>query len=242
MSTRPCFIVYPGEPLPQQIDIDFLWIRGQAHSRRVLCADELAHAIRSKFPEGRHLEVSTYSRTDLGLRLSAMNVRFRSGCYADRTVESVYQSSKVFANGGPYLDIIDDGYVGNPKRDPRLQNSGDLEGFHINSTTIALSDAERLYDAIYITALRQNPKLFTTCMSYNIFTDIAYNPKTMHSTQAAAIATALAMDVSGCVPLNTSILDLNTILQSFKNVEGEKEQLKTQPKATTQQAEQQVMF
>jgi len=78
-------------------------------------------------PGARILEVSTKSPDHLGRALSAFHLKLT--VESDRIpVENVFQASKVFAQGGPFTDLL----TVPPhaaKRDPRLRESGPLQSF-----------------------------------------------------------------------------------------------------------------
>lgn len=58
-----------------------------------------------KYPQRRILEISTKSNNELGVKLSAFNLMIHTNERAF-SVESAFQSSKVFENGGPYTDLL----------------------------------------------------------------------------------------------------------------------------------------
>ena len=73
----------------------------------------------------------------------------------DDTLENIFQSAKVFANGGPYLDLL---HVPPKavKRDERLYNSGDLKAFRYQNEDFPLIPKTVFYDFIYIAAVKNH--------------------------------------------------------------------------------------
>ena len=118
MAKRPAFFVRE-EKVVQDI-FSFEWFPGFAISQKQKSIESLHHAILKADANARPLETSTKSKEALGIKLSAFNLRLN-----DDTLENIFQSAKVFANGGPYLDLL---HVPPKavKRDERLYNSGDL--------------------------------------------------------------------------------------------------------------------
>lgn len=130
------------------------------------------------------LEVSTKSNNDLGNKLSAFNLKL-NGYY----LENVFQSSKIYENGGPYLDLLDvePKYA---KRDERHFDSGKLIGFNYNQNLWGLEPKTAFYDYIYILAVKNtlNNKELNDICNYDWFTDIEFNPKKSINCQARSVA------------------------------------------------------
>jgi len=120
----------------------------------------------------------------------------------DDTLENIFQSAKVFANGGPYLDLL---HVPPKavKRDKRLYNSGDLKAFRYQNEDFPLIPKTVFYDFIYIAAVKNS---FTAdeikeISGYDYFTDIEFNPAKSINTQARAAAMIrLLLDEYGELP------------------------------------------
>lgn len=119
------------------------------------------------------LEVSTKSENELGIRLSAFNLRL--DYLGNRsTIEAAFQGSKVFRTGGPFRELL----LTEPKtakRDPRLKDSGLPVGFELDSGLFfPLSDRSDFYDLLYLRALVENPELLDEMAIYVFFTDIEF--------------------------------------------------------------------
>jgi len=137
------------------------------------------------------LEVSSKSREKLGVALSAFNLSFTTVKY-NRTlsVECAYQGSKVFENGGPYIDIF--GMTSRKARkDERL--SGRLTGFRFFDTDWGLDPQTAFYDWLYINALKKQPSVTEQLLSYSAFTDIEFNPKRSINCQAYSVALFISL-------------------------------------------------
>jgi hypothetical protein len=92
------------------------------------------------------------------------------------SVESIFQSSKVFSDGGPYKDIMDMSSR-DAKKDERLKNSGNLIAFEYRDKRWQLEPKTAFYDWIYLNALNLNDDLKQQALAYDAFTDIEFNPQ-----------------------------------------------------------------
>jgi type I restriction enzyme M protein len=145
--------------------------------------------INEQYPNLRVLEISTKSSVPLGINLSAFNLKFYDTENQMHCIENVFQSSKVFSNGGPYRDLLNCS-PRDAKRDERLKTSGELECFDFESVVFQLEPKSNFYDWIYVNALCQNPKLSDELINngYTAFTDIEFNHKKSVNCQARAVA------------------------------------------------------
>ena len=174
--------------------------------------------------EGIHniLEVSTKSESELGIMLSAFNLKYKETQYY---LENVFQSSKVFLlNGvknGPYRELLDlTPYEA--KKSPLLKNSGVLNCFmDMEGNEWALEPKTAYYDWIYIQSLdsyfyeHQN---LERLLSYNAFTDIAFVPEKSFNCQARALAKYVGMQLAGEIDFYLS--SRTAFLSSYDNGEA----------------------
>ena len=114
----------------------------------------------------------------LGINASAFNIKIKTKKGLSASVESFYQGSKVFENGGPYKDLYECNSL-DSKKDERLKSSGELIGFQFEETKWGLND--HFYDWLYLNALLQNKDISNQILNYDAFTDIEFNPKS-HTT------------------------------------------------------------
>lgn len=195
MAERPAFFIHQGKVVSEIYS--FEWFPGFAVSQKQKSMESLHNAILKVDVDGRPLEISTKSKEAIGIKLSAFNLKLNS--YA---LENVFQSAKVFENGGPYLDLLDV-LPKEAKRDKRLHNSGNLRVFRYQNEDFPLIPKTVFYDFIYIAAVK---KSFATdeinvISNYNYFTDIEFNPAKSINTQARAAAMIkLILDEYGYLP------------------------------------------
>lgn len=194
MATRPVFISQTeGDALVRTMSVEFVWHAGMARSQRQRSVASLHEAIRFALPEAHILEVSSMSQNPVGEKLSAFNLTFRTrGRGRDIAVECAFQASKVFEHGGPYTDLLE-ALPLDAKRDPRLQTSGRLLSFRFFDQAWPLEPLTAFYDWVYINALHQQTDLADAAMSYDAFTDIAFNPEKSVNCQAGSVALYVAL-------------------------------------------------
>lgn len=135
------------------------------------------------------LEISTKSESILGKKLSAFNL-----CINGIPLECIFQASKVYENGGPYLDLLNVSPK-DAKRDPRHKTSGKLIYFKYNNEIYPIEPKTVFYDYIYVMAVRQCFSLtdLGALKNYIYFTDIEFNPNKSINCQAEAVALIKAL-------------------------------------------------
>lgn len=189
MATRPIYIpCYSGDLLVRTDFVDFVWHPGMAPSQKKKSIFELHKAAKIANICKSPLEISSKSSIDLGVQLSAFNLSAGKNGEVNRfTVETAYQSSKVFQNGGPYRDILYGTSLA-AKKDPRLKSSGDLIAFESSGKRWSLEPKTAFYDWLYLTILNKNNWAFDALDDYDAFTDIEFNPKKSVNCQAYSVA------------------------------------------------------
>jgi len=186
MAFRPIFLASPStNDHILEKNIEFEWMRGQSTMHKQKSIQNLhkaGHAVGIKSV----LEVSSKSEDGLGVSLSAFNL---CGIYdeSEYPVECIYQSSKVFLNGGPFRDIVHFTPL-EAKRDERLRQSGALINFEFDGLKWASQPTTAFYDWIYINAVVKHTKLLKKIEQYRAFTDIEFNPKKQINCQARSLA------------------------------------------------------
>lgn len=205
MAQRPLFIpAAEGPALVRTQYVEFQWFPGMAVSQKQKSVDSL-HAAACKLPSiSRVLEVSSKSREELGIALSAFNLTFTTVKH-NRTfsVECAYQGSKVFEHGGPFVDIF--GMTSREaKKDERLRSSGRLTGFRFFGTDWGLEPLTAFYDWLYINALKKQPSVTERLLEYSAFTDIEFNPERSINCQAYSVALYISLHRRGLLEQATS--------------------------------------
>ena len=133
----------------------------------------------------------------LGIALSAFNLKFLDESSGKKyPLENIFQSSKVFENGGPYKDLLSV-HPKDAKRDERLKTSGNLICFNYNNTLWELDPKTMFYDWIYIHSLYRNKFLSKNILDYNTFTDIEFNQNKSFNCQARSAAIFVSLSKNG---------------------------------------------
>ncbi len=188
MANRPVFVMCSKPPYYKTINIEFKWSGGFAKSQSQKNIKAIHSGFSAMYPKHKILEISSKSLQELGTKLSAFSLtKYIPELGMEIPVECIYQSSKVFSNGGPYPDLIFKSPK-DAKTDIRLKNSGELIGFKFNGIEYPLTENFTFYDYIYISALIENPDLSRELLQYSAFTDIIFTPSKSLNCQAKSAA------------------------------------------------------
>ena len=122
----------------------------------------------------------------MGKQLSAFNLKV---LYNNKllSVENIFQASKVFEKGGPYIEFLDK-KPSEAKKSELLQNSGELIGFNFEGMNYPTEPKTAFYDFLYCRILKRNMHLVDEATKFNIFTDIEFNHDKSFNCQARALA------------------------------------------------------
>ncbi len=193
MAVRPVFVA-SDTGIVEIVEVAFEWYPGFSISQKQKSIAALHSVATSSLGEeiGSLLEVSSKSSEKLGVDLSAFNLSIVLKDGNRTTVESVFQGSKVFEQGGPFKDLIWKSSR-EAKKDNRIKNSGRLLKFNSNGIDWPLDPPSAFYDWIYINALHLQPALVDEVSHYNAFTDIEFNPKKQINCQAYSVALYVAL-------------------------------------------------
>lgn len=198
MAKRPVYIPKErGEQFVATKLVDFTWFPGMSKTQKQKSIRSLHEQARKLTGIDKVLEISTKSEDELGISLSAFNVMIVNKKRNMRfSVESAYQSSKVFERGGPHIDLLTKS-SGEAKKDIRLKNSGSLLKFVFYGQEWKLEPKTAFYDWLYLNALDRNEDLSLQVCKYSAFTDIEFNPKRSINCQAYSAALYVALSRRG---------------------------------------------
>lgn len=186
VAKRPIFVVTTDGPqLVREVFINFEWVKGIAPSQKRKNVISL-HKSAKQENIFSILEVSTKSEIQLGIDLSAFNLILETDAYGFISIESVFQGSKVFTSGGPFMDLY--GKSGPEiKKDKRLNKSGQIIKFTFEGETWDLEPKTAFYDWLYLHAVNLL-NIDDELKKYQGFTDIEFNPKKSINCQARSCA------------------------------------------------------
>ncbi len=199
MANRPVFTVCAERPFFLERNVEFTFYSGFSDVQKERCVASLHEAFLRSRPEARPLEVSTRSEEPLGAALSAFRLNTVLASGESLPLEVVFQASKVFAEGGPYTDLLSRS-PREAKRDPRLRESGPLRAFRLEGRDFPLLPRTFFYDWLYVNAVSRDPQLSTGILGYDAFTDIEFNPRRSLNTQARSAAVFVSLARADLLP------------------------------------------
>lgn len=181
MATRPAWTIINNYVI--QESFEFKWNGGLDISQKQKNIANLHNAIFNRYGE-QSLEVSSKSKDDIGKNIGAFNIKL-DGYY----LENIFQSSKVYEFGGPYMDLLEVKSK-EAKQDKRHLTSGKLIGFKYNGYSWNTTPKTAFYDFIYLKALIKYSykNNLSVLENYDWFTDIEFNPKKSINCQARSVA------------------------------------------------------
>ncbi|WP_339023070.1 DarT1-associated NADAR antitoxin family protein [Aeromonas salmonicida] len=224
MADRPLFIPSTeGNNLVKTEHVTFQWFPGMHISQKQKSIDSLHLSASLLHGWSNILEVSTKSKSELGVALSAFNLTFTTLRH-QRTfsVECAFQGSKVFENGGPFTDIFEM-TSREAKKDERLRTSGRLTGFCFFGYKWPLEPQTAFYDWLYINALNKQPQLVEQLLAYSAFTDIEFNPERSINCQAYSVALYVSLCKSNLLMQALSSPESFLNLLSEKNISNSRQ-------------------
>ena len=189
MAERPVYMVEQETNSVKRITVEFVFCPGFSIKQKQKSIANLHNNFKEKNPDLNILEVSSKSSEELGVKLSAFNLTINTGDGRFCFMENLFQSAKVFENGGPYEDLLFK-TPGDAKKDQRLRGSGELTGFRFKDRKYPTEPKTMFYNWLYLHALyqKQNRDLMREIIRYDAFTDIEFNPKKSINCQAEACA------------------------------------------------------
>lgn len=197
MAKRPVFISNPNNKDYVDVkNIEFEWHSGFSIKQKQKSMYSLHEKISENYPTLKVLEISSKSNIELGVSLSAFNLMIKTKRKKEISVETAFQASKVFENGGPFVDLFEKTSK-EAKKDKRLKNSGRLIHFQFFSRKWGLEPKTLFYDWLYLNTLVLNEKLSKEVLKYDAFTDIEFNPEKSVNCQARSVALYVSLYKSG---------------------------------------------
>ncbi|MDR2100298.1 MAG: hypothetical protein LBP40_05700 [Campylobacteraceae bacterium] len=217
-ATRVCFM--PSDKngilfVEKKFEFNFYGGFDISQKRKTIAA--FHEAIIKSNPNLTVLEISSKSPSQTGIDLSAFHLQYDNGDGHYYTVENIYQSSKIFENGGPFMDLLHCSPSA-AKRDERLKNSGSLIYFKFNDEIWELEPKSAFYDYIYLKALcqPQNKKLQEALLNFSVFTDIEFNQTKSINCQARSSAIFVSLSLQGL--LNGALQNSDSFKAVYKQI------------------------
>ena len=166
---------------------------GFASRQKKKSINDMHQVIHKKYGFNHVLELSSKSGNKLSFLLSPLSIKLTNENGGEQySVENAFQSSMVFEDGGPYIDLLS-APPRQAKKDERLITSGELIGYNYFGMEWSVEPLTTFYDWLYVNALKQNPQLHEEVMQYQAFTDMEFNPKKSIHGAAYALAMFVAL-------------------------------------------------
>lgn len=175
--------------------IEFNWFPGFAVSQKQKSIQSLHNNAKAQGINSI-LEISSKSPNQLGVQLSAFNLSCKTDSGRTIFMESAFQGSKVFENGGPFTDLYSQQPIA-AKKDPRLKNSGNLIRFEFFGRVFDIKPRTMFYDWLYINIINKNKEILREIVKFDGFTDIEFNPGKSINCQAYSVALAVSLIKNG---------------------------------------------
>lgn len=218
MAMRPVFVADRKTLGVQTVNVDFKWSAGYALSqtqKNIQSLHDSFHGIQGNSNK-KILEISTGSNSALGVSLSAFNLKDETKItHKTFSVESAFQSSKVFEYGGPYTGLLYED-AKKIRKDKRLINSGKLRGFNFFGKDMPTYPLTLFYDWLYINILKKNDEENCGITAYDAFSDIMFNPNKSINCQAFSAALYVSM-ICNNIDLS-DIKDIDTFMKAAEPV------------------------
>jgi hypothetical protein len=193
MAERPVFVpISSGRRFVDEVPVSFKWHAGMNASQKRKNVAELHEAAQIRGLE-HLLEISSKSDREIGRRLSAFHQKVRMSDGSVVKLECAFQASKVFENGGPYIDLLH-AEPREAKSDPRLKQSGRLIRFEFDSQKFPLNPKSAFYDWLYANAIFPEREWLKRLEQLDGFTDIEFNPEKSVNCQARSCAFFVALE------------------------------------------------
>ena len=200
MAKREIYLATNKLDIPyKKYTVDIKWNSGFSKTQYEKNLKSLKHEI-EKIKEldiRKHLEISTKSDKELGVKLSAKNLNIKVN-KKPMIVEDLYQASKVKDELGRII-----GFKYTYKLDKSVEFPNEPYGMY--------------YDYIYSLALYENPHLLEELTdNYTTFTDIVFNPEKKLNTQARAAALATTLKNNNM--LRELVLDMKNFKEYYREM------------------------
>lgn len=215
MAKRPVFVVSEERPYFKEYNFTLDWSKGFSRAQKMKNVKVLHESYLSSLSgEGKRiLEISTKSFDPNGVAMSAFNLKkYVPSLKESECVEFIYQTSKIFENGGPYIDLFEVTQFKPAKKEPILKSLGKVIGYKFEGVQYPSEPMTAFYDWIYIGACMENEELSNYLLQFDAFTDIEFNPETNTNCQARTCAKYVSLKKLNLLNKN---MDFDTFVKMF---------------------------
>lgn len=178
------YIYFSDSDFYKKESIEFTWFPGMSKVQKRKNVESLHKSAKEKYADLRILEVSSASLLECGRNASAFNLNMLLKDGKGYSVESLFQSSKVFSlSGVNYKTLMMDSREAKHYTN-LLHTREKLVSFNFFGYNFPLEPETFFYNWLYINAMLQNDKILSDILKYDAFTDINFNPKKSINCQA----------------------------------------------------------
>jgi type I restriction enzyme M protein len=223
MAVRPVYLPKTSWPYYSIENITFKFSAGFALVQRQKNISAIHEGYKKLHPKSKLLEASSKSDSALGKSLSPFYLKT---LYEGKLcpVENIFQSCKVFMQGGPYLSLLDMEPV-KAKTTSLTKNSGPLLYYEYENHKYPLDPKGWLFEWIYLKALQEHTNLTQEILAYNGFTDIAFSPRTGITCQAQCLAIYIGLQKKGL--LDAALENIPSFLKIVYHAKWNEVQMET---------------
>ena len=223
MAERFVYIYESSSNSFKKENIKFNWYPGFSVSQKQRSIHSLHKEFKEKFGNLKVLEVSTASEEEFGKECSAFNLQLTLRNGNKYSVESLFQSSKVFKNYGRVNQDLDLDAKAVKRQVRSIEVNDKLIEFDFLGVKFPLLPRTYFYNWLYVNALFQNTELSNFILQYDAFTDINFNPNKSINCQARSVAIAVCLNKAGMLEECVSDQEkfLNIIYNTNKDVKYE---------------------
>lgn len=168
MAVRKVFLSLTEYPYVKEISVTFPWLNG-AKQQNVQAVLDAFHDV---YPDVPALEVSLASSQPEGIGAAAMKLPFCLKTQQDVPVGMVYEASKVFADGGPYPELLQLPSRKRGKNCPQPKD-GKCIGYRLEETDYPVQPYPyAFFNWLYGCTLRRNPEQAGGVLKFGAFSDL----------------------------------------------------------------------
>jgi type I restriction enzyme M protein len=191
MAERPVYHCMEKAPFYEVLNTEFKFYSGFSIQQKQKSIESLHGQYGKTYADRKILEISSKSKSVLGVRLSAFNLMF-SYRGKQLSVESAFQGSKVFEGNIQYSELYHRTSI-EAKKDERIRNSGKIICFRLFGEDFPTEPVNYFYNWLYMKAIMDHPDYLQELVKYDSFTDIEFNPKKSWNCQAMAVAVCVGL-------------------------------------------------
>lgn len=179
-------VYYYDDEFYRRESVEFNWYSGFSKSQKQKSIESLHDQFRKKNKQYKILEVSSASLMECGRKASAFNLSLKLKNGETYSVETLFQSSKVFDRSGVNSKTLHMNSRDAKRFTRNLHSEEELIAFDFLGIPFPLLPETFFYNWLYANAMLLDVELLSEILKYNAFTDINSNPQKSLNCQAEA--------------------------------------------------------